>query len=306
MVSHTAPDGDAIGSALGAAGLIRAMGAAAVVISRDPIPSSLAFLPGLSGILVQSTMPPDWPEAYDLAVVLECPDLDRTGFAPELALRPILSIDHHVPDATYGQVDYLDPQAPAVGEMLVHVAAAAGIELTPDMATCLYAALVTDTGDFRYSNATARAFTAAARLVAAGARPHEIAEALWGHTPARVVRLTAAILSTLEIEAAGKLAIVWCDRTMLERAGAIAGDTENVITIPRSIEGVEVAVLFKAFDPGTTRVSLRSRGRVDVQAVAAGFGGGGHRAAAGCTLPGSLSQAREAVLAALMAALETP
>lgn len=306
VVSHTAPDGDAIGSALGVAELIRAMGASAVVISRDPVPSSLAFLPGLDAILVQSTMPRDWPQDYDLVVVLECPDLDRTGFAPELGRHPILSIDHHIPDAAYGQVDYLDPEAPAVGEMLVHVAAAAGIDLTPTMATCLYTALVTDTGDFRHSNATPRAFAAAARLVTAGAAPHEIAEGLWGHTPARVVRLTAAILSTLDLVADGRLAIVWCDRAMLGRVGAIAGDTENIIAIPRNIESVEVAILLKDFDPGTIRVSLRSRGRVDVQTVAAIFGGGGHRAASGCTLPGSLSQARDALLAVLTPAMETP
>lgn len=305
VVSHTAPDGDALGSALGAAELIRALGSTAVVLSRDPFPSSLAFLPGIEHVLVQASMPRDWPAAYDLVLVLECPDLERTGFGDTLIERPILSVDHHLGNVAYGELNYLDPEAPAVGEMLLQVAEAAGATVTPAMATSLYTALVTDTGDFRYSNATPRAFAAAARLVAAGARPSDIAEGLWGHTPARVVRLTAAVLSTLELEAGGRIATVWCDAAMLERTGAIAADTENLVNFPRSIDGVEVAVLFKDFSPGAVRVSLRSRDRVDVQAVARLFGGGGHRAAAGCTVRGTLAAAREAVLAALQPLLET-
>ena len=206
----------------------------------------------------------------------------------------------------YGEVNYLDPKAPAVGEMLLRVADAAGIVVTPETATCLYTALVTDTGDFRYSNATPRAFVAAARLVEAGACPHAIAEELWGHTPARVIRLKAATLSTLELLAGGRIAMISCDRAMLERTGAAPADTENLINIPRSIDGVEVAVLLKDFKPGSVRVSLRSRDRVDVQAVAARFGGGGHRAAAGCAVPGTLAQARETIVAALLPQVETP
>lgn len=305
VVSHTAPDGDALGSALGAAGIVQALGGSAVVLSHDPFPSSLAFLPGLDRVLVQTAMPRDWPHAYDLVLVLECPELDRTGFEAELGSTPILSIDHHVTTVPYGDLNYLDSAAPAVGEMLLRVADAAGIVVTPEMATCLYTALVTDTGDFRYSNATPRAFTAAARLVEAGARPHQIAEELWGHTPARVIRLKAATLSTLELLAGGRIAMISCDRAMLEHTGAMPADTENLINIPRSIDGVEVAVLLKDFKPGSVRVSMRSRDRVDVQAVAASFGGGGHRAAAGCSVPGTLAEAREAIVAALLSRLET-
>ncbi|HPS78306.1 MAG TPA: bifunctional oligoribonuclease/PAP phosphatase NrnA [Thermoanaerobaculaceae bacterium] len=306
VVSHTAPDGDAIGSALGAAEMIRTLGGSAVVLSHDPFPSSLAFLPGLDRVLAQTTMPRDWPDAYDLVVVLECPDLDRTGFDAMLRERPILSIDHHLTSEAYGEINYLDAEAPAVGEMVLRVADAASVAPTAAMATCLYTALVTDTGDFRYSNATPRAFAAAARLVEAGARPSEISEGLWGHTPARVIRLTAAILSTLELLAGGHIALITCDRATLERTGAAPSDTENLINIPRGIDGVEVAVLLKDFDSGTVRVSMRSRDRVDVQAVAARFGGGGHRAAAGCSVPGTLAEVRETILAALLHQVEVP
>lgn len=306
VVSHTAPDGDALGSALGAVEIVHALGGSAVVLSHDQFPSSLAFLPGLDRVLVQTTMPRDWPNAYDLVLVLECPELHRTGFETKLGRRPILSIDHHVTTVPYGEVNYLDPKAPAVGEMLLRMADAAGVVVTPVMATCLYTALVTDTGDFRHSNSTPRAFAAAARLVEAGASPHQIAEGLWGHTPARVIRLKAATLSTLELLAGGRIAMISCDRAMLERTGAGPADTENLINIPRGIDGVEVAVLLKDFNPGAVRVSMRSRDRVDVQAVAARFGGGGHRAAAGCSVPGTLAEARETIVAALLHQVETP
>ncbi|HNX50879.1 MAG TPA: DHHA1 domain-containing protein, partial [Thermoanaerobaculaceae bacterium] len=206
----------------------------------------------------------------------------------------------------YGEINYLDAEAPVVGAMIMPVADAASVAPTAAMATCLYTALVTDTGDFRYSNATPRAFAAAARLVEAGARPSEISEGLWGHTPARVIRLTAAILSTLELLAGGHIALITCDRATLERTGAAPSDTENLINIPRGIDGVEVAVLLKDFDSGTVRVSMRSRDRVDVQAVAARFGGGGHRAAAGCSVPGTLAEVRETILAALLHQVEVP
>ena len=174
------------------------------------------------------------------------------------------------------------------------------------MATNLYAALVTDTGDFRYSNATPRAFSAAARLVAAGARPAEIAEQLWEHNPARVVRLTAAVLATLELLADGRLAVITCDRAMLEAAGAFPEDTENLVNIPRAIEGVRVAVVPQGVPRRVgPREPALARGDVDVQSVARIFGGGGHSNAAGCTIPGNLPEARRALLEALLPVVES-
>jgi phosphoesterase RecJ-like protein len=237
-------------------------------------------------------------------VVLECPDLDRPGYSG-LERLPILNIDHHLENARYGELNYIDEDAPAVGEMVLAMAELANATVTDTMATNLYAALVTDTGDFRYSNATSRAFSAAARLVEAGARPAEIADQLWEHNPARIVRLTAAVLSTLELIADGRLALITCDRAMLQAAGAVPEDTENLINIPRAIEGVRVAAFLKAFRDGSVRTSLRSRGEVDVQLVARVFGGGGHRNAAGCTIQGSLPEARKALLEALLPVVES-
>jgi bifunctional oligoribonuclease and PAP phosphatase NrnA len=303
VTSHAAPDGDALGSELGLAEVLGALGIQSAIVNRDPHPASLAFLPGLAEVQVRDALPAGFERDFDVAVVLECPGLDRPGLAG-LDRLPLVNIDHHLENALYGEVNVVDEEAPAVGEMLLGLAEAAGVPITATMATNLYTALVTDTGDFRYSNATPRAFAAAARLVAAGAKPNVIAEALWEHTPARVVRLTAAVLSTLEVLAGGGLAVISCDRATLESAGALPEDTENLVNIPRSIDGVRVAVFLKALRDGSVRVSLRSRGDVDVQSVARAFGGGGHRNAAGCTVRGSLAEARTAVLAAVIPVAE--
>jgi phosphoesterase RecJ-like protein len=304
ITSHSAPDGDAIGSELGVLELVERLGGSGAIVNRDPHPASLAFLPGLDRIAVGEALPAGYEAAFDLAVVLECPGLDRPGLAG-LDRLPILNVDHHLANERYGVLDFVDEKAPAVGEMVLAMAEAAAVELSPAMSTCLYTALVTDTGDFRYSNATPRAFAAAARLVAAGAAPHVIAEGLHEHVPERVVRLSAAVLGTLELLAGGRLAVVSCDRAMLAAAGARREDTESLINVPRAIDGVEVAVLFKDLSGDGVRVSLRSRGTVDVQAVARRFGGGGHRSAAGCTIAMPAAPARAALLAALIPTLES-
>jgi bifunctional oligoribonuclease and PAP phosphatase NrnA len=304
ITSHASPDGDSIGSELGFAELARALGAAATIVNRDPHPASLDFLPGVETISVAGELPAGWEHDFDLLAILECPGLDRPGFAG-LDRLPILNIDHHLANPRYGELNYLDEEAPAVGEMVLAMAEAAGVPVTPSMAINLYTALVTDTGDFRYSNATPRAFQAGAKLVAAGARPQQIAEGLWEHNPARVVRLTAAVLGTLELLADGRVAVITCDREMLQGAGAHPEDTENLINIPRAIAGVRVAVFFKAFKQGVVRASMRSRGDLDVQAVARTFGGGGHRNASGCSIEGSLQQARATLLEALLPVVES-
>ncbi|MFH1176611.1 MAG: bifunctional oligoribonuclease/PAP phosphatase NrnA [Acidobacteriota bacterium] len=304
ITSHSSPDGDAIGSELGMLDLAGQLGIAAMVLNRDPHPANLGFLPGVERVTTGASLPATYASDFDLALIIECPGLDRPGLSG-LDQIPLLNIDHHLANEIFGDVNFVDDEAPAVGEMVLAMAEASGAQVTPAMATNLYTALVTDTGDFRYSNATPRAFTAASRLVAAGASPHRIADALWEHVPPRVIRLTAVVLETLELLAGGRLALLRCDRASLERAGAHPEDTENLINLPRSIDGVEVAVLLKAFTKEAVRVSLRSRGAVDVQAVASSFGGGGHRNAAGCTLHSSLEGAREAVLAALLPVLES-
>lgn len=304
ITSHRSPDGDALGSELALWEMCGLLGREALVVNRDPHPASLAFLPNLEKVQVAEHVLPDLLAKADLAVFLECPGPSRPGF-PELLEKPLVNVDHHLDNPLYGAVNFVDPEAPAVGEMLLAVADAARIALTPTMATCLYTALVTDTGDFRYSNATPRAFAAAQRLVEAGAQPAVIAEALNDHIPARIIRLQALVLGTLELQAEGRVAIITCTADMLQAAGAFPEDTEDMINIPRAIEGVKVAVFFKALAPGTVRVSLRSKGPINVQKLAATFGGGGHEHAAGLTFHGNLQQARAAILPGVLQLMES-
>lgn len=302
LTCHRNPDGDAIGSELALAELADRIGVGTVIVNRDPTPANLALLPGADRIVVADTLPEDFPGDFDLVITVECPGLDRTGFEG-LTRLPILNIDHHPANPGYGVVNYLDEVSPAVGEMVWRMYGEIGIVPTPAAATNLYTALSTDTGDFKYSNATERAFRTAAEMVDCGAEPAEVAEMVNGNRSEASVRLLGEVLRSLRIEYGGRLAVMTADEEAFRRAQAGPEDTEEIVNIPRSIAGVEVVVFLKQNEPGIVRVSFRSRGTFDVRAVAAGFGGGGHHNAAGCTISGDLEDAERRVTTALADAL---
>ncbi len=302
ITCHRNPDGDALGSELALAEMARRLGVETVIVNRDHTPANLCNLPGAGDIVVAENLPDDFPSAYDLVITVECPGLDRTGFEG-LTRVPILNIDHHPANPAYGVVNYLDEESPAVGEMVWQMYGEAGLLPTAEAATNLFAALSTDTGDFRYSNATSRAFRTAAEMVDAGARPAQVANWVHNHRSLASVRLLGEALQSLKIRCGGKLAVITADRGAFERAGAGPEDTEEIVNIPRSIAGVEAVAYFKQWEDGTVRVSLRSRGDVNVRAVAEIFGGGGHVNAAGCAVQGELEQVERDVVSAVAAAL---
>jgi phosphoesterase RecJ-like protein len=291
LTSHRNPDGDAIGSELALAELIKGFGADPVILNRDAAPATLCDLPGFASVRIADSLPHDFLESFDLVVTVECPELDRCGFEG-IDQLPILNIDHHLANPAYGEVNYLDEEAPAVGEMVWKMFKTAGVEPTTDVAINTFVALTTDTGDFRYSNARPRAFTAAAEMVEAGADPPTISE--WVHDGRTVasVRLLGEALKTLRFLCDGRLASLAVDEAAFARAGADSNDTEEIITIPRAISGVEAVVFCKQWESGIVKVSLRSRSDVDVRSVAAAFGGGGHTNAAGCAIKGDIESAR--------------
>ena len=275
LTSHVNPDGDAIGSELGLARLLRSLGKGAVVWNRDPIPAVYRPLPGSERVHSGEQPPAGFPEKFDAVVVLECPSPDRTGLEAHVGSLPVINIDHHLGNQHYGAVNWVDSAAPAVGEMVFRLAQALKVTLDPETASCLYLTLVTDTGGFRFSNATPAAFEAAAALVA---------QWLYESQPESVVRLLGEMLQTLALHHGGRIATVRLDPEMFERAGASAGDSEGLIDQPRSIAGVDAVALIRRRDDGSHKVSLRSRGEVDVEKIARHHGGGGHRNAAGYTL----------------------
>jgi phosphoesterase RecJ-like protein len=289
LTSHVNPDGDAIGSELGLARLLRRLGKGAVVWNLDPIPAIYRPLPGSDRVHSGAEPPAGFPEKFDSIVVLECPSPDRTGLEEHLgpgAALPVINIDHHLGNQHYGAVNWVDSAAPAVGEMVFRLAQALKVALEPEIASCLYLTLVTDTGGFRYSNATPAAFEAAAALVREGAHPEQVAQWLYESQPVAVVRLLGEMLQTLALHHGGRIATVRLDPEMFARAGAAAGDSEGLIDHPRSIAGVDAVALIRRREDGSHKVSLRSRGEVDVEKIARHHGGGGHRNAAGYALEG--------------------
>jgi phosphoesterase RecJ-like protein len=302
ITCHRNPDGDAIGSELAIAELAERIGVDPVIINRDAIPANLRELPGAERIGVADAPPEDFPDKYDLVITVECPQLERSGFEG-LTKLPILNIDHHPDNPAYGVVNYLDPESPAVGEMVWRLYGELGVLPSPDAATNLFAALSTDTGDFRYASATGRAFRAAAEMVDAGAEPPKVANWVHNNRSLASVRLLGESLRTLRITCEGKLALITADQEAFRRAGAGPEDTEETVNVPRSITGVVAVAYFKQWEPGVVRISLRSRGSVDVRAVAASFGGGGHTNAAGCTIEGELNEIEDIVATAMAAAV---
>jgi len=283
LTSHVSPDGDAIGSELGLARLLRKLGKGAVVWNRDATPSVYQPLPGSERIHTGAEPPAGFPEVFDGVIVLECPSPDRTGIEEHLKLLPIANIDHHLGNQHYGTVNWVDSAAPAVGEMVFRLAQTLKIAIDTETASALYLCLVTDTGGFRFSNATPAAFEAAAALVREGAQPEQVSQWLYESQPLAVLRLLAEMLQTLSLHADGRIATARLDAAMFQRAGASAGDAEGLIDYPRSIAGVEAVALVRQREEGGFKVSLRSRGEVDVEKIARHHGGGGHRNAAGYT-----------------------
>lgn len=303
LTSHVNPDGDAIGSELGLARLLRGLGKGAVVWNRDPIPTVYKPLPGSDRIHVGEEPPAGFPEKFDAIIVLECPSPDRTGLEKHLAERPVINIDHHLGNQCYGTVNWVDSAAPAVGEMVYRLAQGLKATLDPELASCLYLTLVTDTGGFRFSNATPAAFEAAAALVRDGAHPEQVSQWLYESQPLAVVRLLGEMLQSLELHEGGRVATGRLTLDMFRRAGAAPGDSEGLIDTLRSIAGVEAVALIREREDDTQKVSLRSRGEVDVEKIARHHGGGGHRNAAGYSLEGEGEALRQQVAADLAAAL---
>jgi len=304
VTSHQNPDGDAIGSSLAMARVLRSIGKTAMVWLKDPSPSIYHELPGVDRIFNGTEPPPGFPEGLSATFVMECPSLDRTGLEEHLPSGPpLLNIDHHLGNQLYGAVNWVDPMAPAVGEMVLRLAQALHAGINEDTANLLLTALVSDTGGFRFSNAREMAFQAAADLVRAGGKPELVSKWIYESNPLSRIQLLKEMLGTLEIHQDGRIATVTLTPEMFASTNASSGDAEGLIDIPRSIAGVEAVALFRGVGEGEVKISLRSRGDLDVEAVARQHDGGGHHNAAGCRFSGTYQEAKEAIVSALAGAL---
>jgi phosphoesterase RecJ-like protein len=302
ITSHRNPDGDALGSALGLALALESRGKVARVVMRDGWASVYAALPGIERVAVSEALPSDWPAGWDALLAMECPSADRTGWPNQLEGR-VANVDHHPGNTLWGTLNLVDIPAAAVGEIVADLLDLLGWPVTPAIATNLWVSLVTDTGSFRYGNTTPKALALGARLVTAGASPAAVNEFLWEAQKLAALRLEALVLGTLALDAGGRVATVELPKRFLEESGAREEETEGLVNRARGLEGVLAAALIREGETGEVRCSLRSKGVVDVRAVAAKHGGGGHRNAAGCRVAGTISSVRPRLVADLADAI---
>lgn len=297
VTSHARPDGDAVGSVLGCVQILRAMGCHADAFLGDGVPFVYRTLPGAAEI---RTGPVDAAQ-YDAVLVLECSNLERTGLQGLESLFSI-NIDHHETGAEYADVNFVVPTSAAAAELVYHLAQAAGVAITPAIATCLYTALLTDTGSFCFSSTTAQTFAFAREMVLGGADPAAIAQQVYFSNPASKMHLLGRALASLQCQ--GPISWMHVSQADMAASGATGEDCEGLVNWALSIHGIEATAFFREIPGCQYRVSLRSKGRIDVARIAQTFGGGGHICASGHEIAGPLEAARDQVLNALRQALE--
>ena len=294
LTSHARPDGDAIGSQLALALALQRLGKTCRLVDRDPVPAPYRAFPGADRIEVTDRV----RSAGQAVIVLECSTLAR----PEVAGLEdgfVVNIDHHPGNTMYGAVNWFDTSAAACGEMVADLIDALGVAWTADIATHLYLAIATDTGGFRHGPMSARTFEVCRRIAATGLEPAALSRQIFDSYNIGRLKLTGALLNGMELYHGHRLALLYFDDDLLASCEATLDDTDGLVNLPLGAQDVLAVALFKRQADGTFRVSLRSKGAVDVRLVAQQWDGGGHTNASGCTIPGPYEDAKAAIVAAL-------
>lgn len=297
IVSHAHPDGDAIGSTIALGLALEHMGKEVVLFNADTVPWNLKFLPYSDRIVNQLSA----SECFDATIMVDVAQAERVGklFVDCKEKGKLVCIDHHlnIPDGF--DVKCLDGTAASTGDVIYRLLKCLGQPITKEIATLIFCTLVVDTGNFRYSNTTASVMNSAKELVEAGADPWEVAQNLEENNPPEMIDLLQRVLKTMEFHMNNNVATIVLTKQMLAESGASVEVSEEFINFPRSIAGVEVAVLFREASPDRFKVSLRSKKTFDVAKLVSNFGGGGHKHAAGCTIEADLATARRQILTAI-------
>ncbi|MEZ5283366.1 MAG: bifunctional oligoribonuclease/PAP phosphatase NrnA [Vicinamibacterales bacterium] len=299
VTSHQRPDGDAIGSAIAMALALEALGKEAIVVMDAVPPSFLQPFPQVERIRVATSV----TDRADAALIMECGTLDRTGVAG-LDRSPVVNIDHHPGNAQYGAINWVDESAAACGELVFTLIDALGVALTPDIATHLYLAILTDTGSFHFSHLTQRTYELAGRAVAAGADPRWIAHTHYDSNSLARVRIFGSVLNAMTVHADDRVAVMSITRQTADDLGGTYDDTEGLINFPLTVKDIQAVAFLKEMGPDDWRVSLRSKGAVDTGTIARQFGGGGHLNASGCGWQGPLEEGRALFARLLSEAVE--
>ncbi len=285
LSSHVRPDGDAIGSQLAMAFALWHLGKDVRLVNRDPAPGPLQVFPGVSKMEVAERI----DDAGDAVIVMECGDLSRTG-VEGFERGFVINIDHHLGNTNYGALNWFDAGAAACGEMVFDLVKELGVPLSPEIATHVYLAIITDTGSFHYSNISPHTFDICRQCVEAGIDPPQMARAIFDSNNLGRLKLFGAVLSKMELDASGRVATVYVDQKLATECGGTYEDTEGIVNLPLTVKDIQAVTFFKEAAPNDWRVSMRSKGEVDVNAIANEFGGGGHKNASGCSANGSLEE----------------
>jgi phosphoesterase RecJ-like protein len=281
ITSHLRPDGDSICTGLGLYYMGKELGKHMAIINKDNTPFPLNQYPDGENIQIGQIA----PQKFEAIILLECANVGRSG---QLNIDSYfkINIDHHFSNDYYADINWVDPQAPAVAEMALKLCKKLGVRITPKIANHLYCGIVSDTGSFQFSNTNAEALRACSELVTYGSSPIKIAELLFNNNPPEKIKLLGYVLSTLEMNETGDVAVISMFKEHLDKLNLKEIETEDITTLARSIKGVKLVLFFKQMAEDTFRVSLRSKGSANAAKIAEYFGGGGHRHAAGFTVKG--------------------
>ncbi len=306
LATHVHPDGDALGSLFGLADILEAQGKKVFCYLEEPVSHLYDFLPCCDFANTDLDAALHFAEQGRaenvVAIALDCGDAERLGPAKEklLSISPFVVIDHHCGNRAFGDHLWLESDCSSTGEMVYELALAMDADVSVNAAFCLYVAIVTDSGSFRYESTSPRTLRVAADLVEKGVRPDEVAQRVYDNYTLARLRLMEMVLATLEVHGDGRIGLIRVSADMFERSGATSDDVEGFINYPRSLSTVQVAAFIKETKKGMVSVSLRAKGKVDVAAIAADFDGGGHRNAAGFRFSGkSIENVQLEVLDAL-------
>lgn len=301
IASHAHPDGDGIGSTLAMGLALKQIGKDVVMYNQDGVPWSLNFLAGAEDLRKDVNK----GESYDVSLMLDCAQTERAGkdFPDKGRRGTMVCIDHHITKCEEAEIVCQDEKASSTGEVVYNILKGLGTDITPDIATQILTTIIVDTGFFRYSNTSSHALNMASELVDKGATTWVICRNMEERNPKEQLRLLASTLDTVEYTLDGRLAVMTLTQQMFKHADAGVEVAEDFINYPRSIDGVEVAVLIREKDDGEYKISFRSKDYIDVAALAAKFDGGGHEHAAGCNLKGSLGEVKQTIIKAVTKAL---
>jgi len=288
ITAHVRLDGDALGSELAFYLMLKDMGKKAVIYNQDATPQQYRFLPGAQNIVNELRD----IEQYDVGVVLDCSNLERVGekSAQIENIKTLINIDHHISNGGFCRLSMLEGQASSTGEILYRLMREMRCDMTKDICTNLYAAIITDTGGFRYSSTHGDTLQAAGVLVENGADPQWISENIYENdSPARL-KLMARVLETMSLDLENKVGSLFVSQEDLRQTGASLDHSEGFIDIPRTVKGIDISVLYSQLEKKYYKVSLRSKRQINVEKVAGKFGGGGHINAAACRIKGDIEE----------------